>query len=365
MPLDQDQFREIISGRRTDVRARAARLALRMASLGYGLAVRVRNGLYDRRVLRTHRVNIPVCCVGNLTTGGTGKTPLVAWLARSMGEKGLRVAILTRGYKARALETPHGVTMNGDEPAELAAACPGVPVIVNADRVAGAAEATRNHGAQVLLMDDGFQHRRLARDLDIVTIDAAAPFGYGRLLPAGLLREPIAGLKRAHAVVLTRSDQVSGETLGQIEARIRQIRRDLVIARAIHAPVEARQSDGPDISLGELKDKRVFAFCGLGNPGAFFATVRACGCVLAGSRAYNDHYAYADCDLADLCRTACSQGAGLLLTTQKDWTKIASLNRPVEPLPVAYLAIELQFTSGRNLLNTLIERALGSTISPL
>ncbi len=364
MPLDQDQFRAIVSGRRRDVWARVARGALWIASLGYRLVVGVRNRLYDLGLLKSHRANVPVVCVGNLTTGGTGKTPLVAWLAKVVGEKGLHTAILTRGYKAETKETPHGVTTNSDEPAELAQGCPGVPVIVNGDRVAGAAEAVRNHSVQVLLMDDGFQHRRLGRDLDIVTIDATVPFGYGRLLPAGLLREPIGSLKRAGAVVLTRSDQVSEEKLSQIESRIRQVRPDLVLARSVHAPVGARQSDGPDIPLEELKGKKVFAFCGLGNPTAFFATVQACGCVLAGSQAFNDHHAYADHDLVDLCDTARSQGAELLLTTQKDWTKIAPLPKPEDVVPMAYLAIALQFTSGRDALIALIERTLAGTMPP-
>lgn len=364
MALDQDQFRAIVSGRRRDVWARVARSALTVISLGYRLIVGVRNKLYDRGLLKSHRASVPVLCVGNLTTGGTGKTPLVAWLARFVAEKGLRPAILTRGYKARTTETPHGVTTNSDEPAELAQGCPGVPVIVNGDRVAGAAEAVRNHDAQVLLMDDGFQHRRLGRDLDIIAIDATVPFGYGRLLPAGFLREPVSSLKRAGAVVVTRSDQVSEDTLSQIESRIRQVRPDLVIARSVHAPIGARRSDGPDIGLDELQGKKVFAFCGLGNPKAFFATVQACGCLLAGSQAFNDHHAYTDDDLAKLHETARSKGAELLLTTQKDWTKIAFLPRPKDAVPMAYLAIALQFTTGQDALNALIDRTLAGTIPP-
>jgi tetraacyldisaccharide 4'-kinase len=369
MPFDQDQFRAIVSGRRRDARARLARFLLAVASLGYRAAVLVRNGLYDRRVLRSHRAAVPVICVGNLTTGGTGKTPLVAWLAHLTAEEGLHPAMLTRGYKARRVCTAHHDTKAGnahptDEPAELAQACPGVPVIVNPDRVAGAAEAVRSHDAQVLLMDDGFQHRRLMRDLDIVTIDATTPFGYGRLLPAGFLREPVGSLRRAHALVLTRCDQVCEETLGRIETQIRRIRSDLLVVRAVHAPVGARRSDGVDIPLQELKGKKVFAFCGLGNPAAFFATVQACGCVLVGSQAYNDHYTYTDRNLADLYLAARSQGADLLLTTQKDWTKIAALSRTGETMPAAYLAISLQFTDGGNALRALIERALAGTISP-
>jgi tetraacyldisaccharide 4'-kinase len=370
MSFDQDQLRAIVSGRRSDARARLARFLLAVASLGYRAAVLIRNGLYNHRILRSHRAAVPVICVGNLTTGGTGKTPLVAWLARLMAGEGLRPAILTRGYKARRVCTAHhnAKVANAhptDEPAELAQACPGVPVIVNPDRVAGAAEAVRSHDAQVLLMDDGFQHRRLARDLDIVTIDATAPFGYGRLLPAGFLREPVSGLRRAHAVVLTRSDQVCEETLGQIETQIRRIRSNLLIARAIHAPVGARRSDDDEIPLEDLKGKKVFAFCGLGNPEAFFATVQASGCVLAGSQTYNDHHTYTDQNLADLHRAARSQGADLLLTTQKDWTKTAALSGTSETVPMVYLAVSLQFTSGGDPLRALIERTLAVTIPPL
>ncbi len=358
--MDQQTYRKLISGQISPWLGIPSRMLLTILSWPYSLITRFRNWLYTHDLLRVHQVGVPVVCVGNLTTGGTGKTPLVVWLARLMGQKGLRAAVLTRGYKAR--KTPDGVTTNTDEPAELAASCPGVPVIVNPDRVAGAAEAIRNHGAQVLLMDDGFQHRRLGRDLDIVAVDATCPFGYGRLLPAGLLREPLSGLTRAHVVVLTRSDQVSEETLRQIETEIRQVNPDLVVARSIHAPVGARGGDGVEIPLEELKGKRVLAFCGLGNPAAFFTTVRACGCVLAGSRTYDDHYAYAQHDLADLCQAARSCGAELLLTTQKDWTKIAPLNRPDEAIPTAYLAVELRFTAGGDPLRALIEQTLAGTI---
>lgn len=369
--MDQQTYRKLISGQISPWLGIPGRILLTLLSWPYSLVTLFRNWLYTQGWLRVRRVGVPVVCVGNLTTGGTGKTPLVVWLARLMGQKGLRAAVLTRGYKARRVCTAHHDPKVGnahpttDEPAELAQACPGVPVIVNPDRVAGAAEAIRNHGAQVLLMDDGFQHRRLGRDLDIVTIDATCPFGYGRLLPAGLLREPLTGLTRAHAVVMTRSDQVSEEALRQIETEIRQMNPDLVVARSIHAPVGARRGDGVEIPLEELKGKRVFAFCGLGNPAAFFATVQACGGVLAGSRAYDDHYAYAQGDLTDLCQAARSCGAELLLTSQKDWTKIAPLNRPDEAVPTAYLAVELRFTAGGDPLRALIEQTLAGTIPAL
>jgi len=340
---------------------RAAIAVLTLLSCPYSAAVRLRNRLYSNGLLKSHHADVPTICVGNLTTGGTGKTPLVVWLCRKIDQKSkikdqkCRVAILTRGYRTRKDEPT-------DEPALLAAQCPDVPVVVNPDRVAGAAEAIRTHGAQVLVMDDGFQHRRLARDLDIVAVDATAPFGYGRLLPAGLLREPIAGLKRAHAVVLTRCNQVSEDALTRVEARIREANRDLVVARSIHTPVAVRTSDGEEIPLTRLTDKPVFAFCGIGNPEAFFRTIRELGVVSVGSRTFDDHHNYTAEDLADIHKQATEQQASLVLTTQKDWTKVVRSTLPESPPPLAYLAIDVRITAGEEMLTALIDRVLGSRI---
>lgn len=356
--MDQQSYRKLISGQAAPVLGTPVRFLLLLLSWLYGLIVRVRNGLYSRHWLSIQSVELPVLCVGNLTTGGTGKTPLVIWLARLLMDQGLRVAILTRGYR-----TKQGVL--GDEPAELTSACPGVAVIVNPDRVAGAGEAIRHHGAQVLLMDDGFQHRRLARALDIAVIDATLPFGYGRLLPAGLLREPLSGLRRAHAAVITRSDQVAEEQLDQIEAQIHRINPNVPIARAIHAPVGARLIDGSEISLEQLRNRRVFAFSGLGNPDAFIRTIEDCGCILAGSQAFNDHYHYTSHCLAEIYDKSRSCGADLILTTAKDWSKIIPLIPPEPPARTAYLAVELRFTGEGKPLTNLIDRAVAGTIRTL
>lgn len=355
MTINQDQFVAIISGRRRDAGAGVARALLRTGSLGYRLAVSVRNRLYNHRLLRTHRVGVPVLCIGNLTTGGTGKTPLVVWLCRHVREKGLGCAILTRGYRTQKGKL-------SDEPALLAAQCPDVPVVVNPDRVAGATEAIRDHGAQVLVMDDGFQHRRLARDLDIIAIDATNPCGYGRVLPAGLLREPLTGLKRAHAALLTRCDQVADEAIARIEEEIRRINRNLVIARSIHAPVAARTATGAEVPLEQMRGKRVFAFCGIGNPQAFSRTVLQLGATLVGTRAFDDHYRYTPQDLKAVQDQARSLDAALVLTTQKDWTKIEPSELPQRDPPLACLTIDLQITAGEELLTALIDRVLSGKI---
>jgi tetraacyldisaccharide 4'-kinase len=401
--LSQTIYLKIISGQVPGLIGVPARLALTPFSWPYSAVVRLRNRLYTNGWLKAYKVGAPVLCVGNLTTGGTGKTPLVVWLCRYLGDKQLRCAILTRGYKTRPGEI-------SDEPALLSARCPGAAVVVNPDRVAGAAKAIRDHRAQVLVMDDGFQHRRLARDLDIIALDATQPFGYGRLLPAGLLREPVAGLRRAHAVVLTRCDQAPAEALERLEAGIRRVNPQLVVARSVHAPVgilglpgterqpagppakkeqesaRARKPaipqvgdldavaprasvcasgetpDGADSNLDLLRGKRLLVFCGIGNPGSFFRTVEHLGGQLVGARAYNDHYGYGAGDLARICQEAAGQGADLILTTQKDWTKIARLARPPGAPPLACLTMELQIVAGERKLTGLIDRALGGTM---
>ncbi len=353
--LDQTTYLRIISGEAPGVIGGTARLALTVLSWPYAAAVRVRNHLYTSGRLKAYRAGVPVICVGNLTTGGTGKTPLVVWLYRYLREEQVRCAILTRGYKVQAGEL-------SDEPALLATQCPDTAVIVNPDRVAGAAEAVRQHNAQVLVMDDGFQHRRLSRDLDIVAIDATQPFGYGRLLPAGLLREPITGLSRAHAVVLTRCDQVSQNALKRIEDDVRRINPDLVVARSSHVPTGIRTAAGTGIAVEQLRGQRVFAFCGIGNPQSFFHTIERAGGVLVGSTVYDDHYRYIVGDLERICGEATGQKASLVLTTQKDWTKISRWAVPHEDPPLACLTVELQITTGTDRLTALIDRVLGGTM---
>jgi tetraacyldisaccharide 4'-kinase len=353
--LSQRTYLRIIAGDTPGPVGVPARLVLTALSWPYSAIVRVRNHLYATGRLKAQKVPIPVICVGNLTTGGTGKTPLVAWLCRYFREKRVHGAILTRGYKVQQDDL-------SDEPALLAAQCPDTAVIINPDRVAGAREAICHHHAQVLVMDDGFQHRRLSRDLDIVAIDATLPFGYGKLLPAGLLREPVTGLRRAGAVVLTRCDEFPEDTLQRIEDEIRRINPELVIARSCHVPTGIRTLAGTEIDVEQLRDQRVFAFCGIGNPRSFFRTVEQSGGVLVGATAYDDHYHYAVGDLERIGREAAARSASLILTTQKDWTKITRWADPRKHPRLACLTVELQIRAGADRLTALLDRVLGGTM---
>jgi len=360
--LNQEDYRQLVSGRARGPFAGLLRAFLGVLACFYSLAIRLRNFFYDVGLFKAHPASAAVISIGNITAGGTGKTPLVVWLCNEITQnpklrtQDCTCAILTRGYKA-------GQGPLLDEPAILAQSCPDVRVVVNPERVVGAAEAIA-FGANVLIMDDGFQHRRLARDVDIVAIDATIPFGYGKILPAGLLREPVDSLKRADAVVITRCGQVTEEQLAGLEKKIRDIHPNLVIAKSSHAPVQAISEDGGQISLGELKGKKVFAFCGIGNPQAFFSTLDEVGVNLAGSRILDDHHRYSEGCVGDISEQGRGLNAEIVLTTQKDWSKVSPLLPAEKEPPFAYLAIEMRFLAGAQELTSLIEGAIAGRIRP-
>jgi len=378
--LNQEDYRKLISGRSRGMGAILLRFFLYIASIFYQLAVHMRNFLYSKGWLKIYQADAIVISVGNITVGGTGKTPLVIWLCKYLQKEKVPCAILTRGYKATQ-DTRHKTQGQIDEPGILAESCPQARVIVNADRVASANEAVNKISAKVLIMDDGFQHRRLARDFDIVTIDAMRPFGYGKLLPAGLSREPVDSLRRADAVVITRSNQVSESELNKIEEKIQKIKLSIVIARSIHNPVcvkytepaEAEIRERNEImdsylrrndSIEQLKGKKVFAFCGIGNPDAFIETVKGLGVNLVGVKIYNDHYRYADEDIVDIRTKAKGLNAELVLTTQKDFSKLPTVKRQARSdIPLGYLAIELKLVRGEDAITRLIKDALAGKMA--
>ena len=359
--MDQQAYRRLISGQTEGLAAAVLRILLLILSLIYCSVIRLRNFLYARGAFKTYRSDVPVISVGNITAGGTGKTPLVIWVCRLLEERGISTAILTRGYKS-AQRSKDPVPGCGDEPAVLAESCPKAKVIVNPDRVAGANQAVSEFAAQALVMDDGFQHRRLHRDLDIVTIDATEPFGFGSILPAGLLREPVSSLKRAGAAVITRSDQVSDEQLARLESKLNLTNPKMAIAKTTHTALYAKSADGKEIDLDQLACKKIFAFCGIGNPQAFFQTIKQNNAILVGSKIYDDHYRYSDGDIAYIREQARKAGAEMILTTQKDFNKISHYTPKNGDITLAYLAVELKFTAGEDKIRQLIEAALAGKI---
>ncbi len=365
----EQSYLKVISGQRKGPWGVVFRFFLGIAAIGYSIIIRIRNFLYDKGYLKAHRVDAAVISIGNITVGGTGKTPLVIRLCKQIQDfksqiSNCNCAVLTRGYKSQTQQQATRM----DEVAILTESCPEAKVVVNPDRVAGAAEAINKFSAKVLIMDDGFQHRRLARDLDIVAIDAMRPFGYEKVFPAGLLREPLTSLKRADAVIITRCDQVSNDELKLIENKLISISPKMILVRSIHAPVDVQTIYERRMGVEQLKGKKVFAFCGIGNPDAFLDTIRRLGAQLVGSKVYNDHYHYTDNCIVDIHRRAENLKVDMILTTKKDWTKmISNLKSQISDskwtLPFAYLEIEIKFLSGEDKLTHLIEKTLAGTIS--
>lgn len=354
---EPETFKRIVDGTSRGGGAALARVALAGLSLPYGLAVAARNAAYDSGVLPTHPAPIPVISVGNLTLGGTGKTPLVAWVARRLLHQGLRPAIVSRGYAARPGE-------RSDEAAELHALVPEVAHVMNRDRVAGARSAAAA-GAQVAILDDGFQHRRLRRDLDIVAVDATDPFGCDRLFPRGLLREPIRGIRRASVVVLTRATSVDADRRREIRMAVTAACGGRLAAswvEAEHRPVALRSADGTTQPLDQLAGRRIAAFAGIGNPAAFRGTLQSLGAEVASFTGFPDHHPYADTDL-DRLAARLPADACLAVTTLKDLVKI---DRPrLGGLPLVALEIALTPLSGGERIEEAIDDAVHARRSDL
>lgn len=327
----------------------SATIALTPLSGLYGLLINRRNGLYRRGVFQSHHVDVPVISVGNLTLGGTGKTPLVLRIAQALAEQGLRVCILTRGYRRNSkgrVVVSDGTSViaaaneAGDEALMLAEATNGkVAVVCDANRLAGARWATQNLKSDVIVLDDGFQHRRLARDLDIVVIDATNPWGNGHLLPAGTLREPLSGLCRANCFVITRANDQ-----GQVAA-LREELETINAAAPIFTAVTriskiTRLTDEQTVDIESVTDA-VTAFCAIGNPNSFFSLLTTAGIRMANQRAFRDHHYFAQSDIDSIETAARAAGVGILMTTAKDAVKLRTLSFGL-PCYVVDITIDIQ-----------------------
>jgi tetraacyldisaccharide 4'-kinase len=332
--MDEAAYLRLIQGQTSGPLAVGARMALGLAAVPYRLAVAGRNLAFGRGWKAVHRAAVPVVSVGNLTLGGTGKTPMVEWVARWFRARDVRVAILSRGYgQAEGLN---------DEGRVLEENLPDVPHLQGADRVALAGIAVEELESQVLVLDDGFQHRRLARELDIVLLDALEPFGLGRLCPRGLLREPIGSLRRAGVVVLSRADLVEGEQRREIRRRAeRHAGTALAWVEARHAPIDLVDHAGGSRPLADLSGARVAAFCGIGNPEGFRRTLEGLGVVIVGFRAFPDHHPYSAADVSDLAAWAAGLGADLALTTQKDLVKLRTPRLGAVPLLALRIGLDI------------------------
>jgi tetraacyldisaccharide 4'-kinase len=345
--FDPAKFRDLVSGRRRGPVAALLRGVLGLAEPCYAAAVRWRNRRYDRGGATIHRVGVPVVSVGNLTLGGTGKTPLVRWIAQWFRDRGIPAAVVSRGYGAQSGDA-------NDEALELRRLLPDVPHVQNADRVAAARKAVAEFGCRAIVLDDGFQHRRIGRDFDIVLLDALSPFGFGHVFPRGTLREPIEGLRRADVVVLSRADLLDPAQREEIWRTVRAHAPTAICAEAVHAPRSLISAGGERMPLDATWDQPVAALCGIGNPTGFRHTLEQCGCQTAGFREFPDHHRYTPRDVQRLARWADELEVSAVLCTCKDLVKLAVDRLGDKPLWA--VRIEIEFLTGQAALESRLRR---------
>ncbi len=347
---EHSPYRRIISGQ-TGIWSLPVRALLRAGEVVYSGAVALRNRHYDRHGPRAV-LPVPVISVGNITVGGTGKTPFVIDLIQRLEGMGYSPAAVSRGFKA-PMDEPN------DEERLIRKRCPSVVCLADPDRTRAAKSACSRHGADVIVLDDAFQHRRLGRSLDIVLVDATCPFGYDHLLPRGLLREPISSLARAGLVVLTRCDQTSPVELARIADRIRIFNGDLPLIKCSHRVTGIERLGGTPTDK-TLTGKRAVLFAGIARPAAFVATVCALDVNVVGHRWWPDHHRYRRRDVDTLLTGARFAPYDVLITTEKDAVKLEGLGA-LDHMPIYVVKISIGFMEdGSTMLQHVLERALKS-----
>ncbi len=358
---------DVIMGRREGTLAALFGAFLQVCSWLFSGIVQLRLWLYRHRIFRDQPLGCLVVVVGNLTVGGTGKTPVVEKFARALHDRGRKVAILSRGYKSKAPplwkkwwfwlnhteDAPPRIVSDGrtvlldsefagDEPFMLARNLPGVVVLVDKDRVKAGAYAIKHFGCDTLVLDDGFQYLPLKGRLNLLLVDKTNPFGNGHLLPRGILREPIKHLKRASYVFLTKSKGVRDD---ELEAMIRRFNPGAEIIECAHKPQYLQRLDnGERLPLSTLAGKKIGAFSGIAAPESFEAFLRETGAKLGYTKRYLDHHRFTSDDLDTVFAEALAAGVELLITTEKDAVRLDATRKI--PVPCYYLRLEIEILRG-------------------
>jgi tetraacyldisaccharide 4'-kinase len=356
---------DVILGRRRGVRAALLRGLLYALSFIYERLVQLRLFLYRHRIFREHTLGCLVISIGNLTVGGTGKTPIVEKFARALRAGGRRVAILSRGYKSIPRPSPRkgffgkkepspprvvsdGKSLlldsrtAGDEPYMLANNLKDVVVLVDKDRVKSGLFAIKELKADTLLLDDGLQYLHLKHRLDIVLIDRQAPFGNEHLLPRGTLREPPRNLRRASYIFITKS---TGEPNDELIQRIRRYNRTAEIIECAHQPLHLQNVlTGEQIPLERLRDTYVGSICGIAAPESFEDGLRKLGARLELSKRYTDHHRYTEAELQSFITRCVRRDLEMIVTTEKDAVRFPRLTKT--DVPIFFLRVEIEILSG-------------------
>jgi tetraacyldisaccharide 4'-kinase len=335
--------------------------------MGYRGLVGAREWLYRRGVLRSRALGAVVVSIGNLTVGGTGKTPATEFAVLTLTALGRHAAIVSRGYRRRSrgvqvVADTASIRLEpddaGDEPFLLARRLPGVPVVVGSNRHEAARLAVARFGVDAIVLDDGFQHRTLHKDLEIVMVRAGTPWGNGRLLPGGPLREPLSGLARADLIVATGVQDAGDAAVVQRHAG--RWAPGVPVLAATYVPAECWRAGRMEaLPLERIAGLRLLAFAGIAAPASFERTLRGLGARLEDFTAFDDHHWYSPADLARLAERAAALELDGLVTTEKDWVRLRALALPSRPLYV--VSIRLELVSGAAEWRTAFERACRKT----
>lgn len=369
----EQRLLKVISKEVRGKRAACLRGLLKVLSWVFGLMVQLRLLLYRHRIMRANSLGCQVISVGNVTVGGTGKTPVVETFAQSLQQKGRKVAVLSRGYKSRKIpfwqklmnkkdRLPRVVSdgerlllnsdLAGDEPYMLASNLPDVVVLVDKDRVKAGKYAIRKFGCDTLVLDDGFQYLRLQHRLDIVLVDYTNPFGYNRVLPRGLLREPMRNLKRAGFIFITKCPP---EGAPELKAKLRELNPHAEISECRHSSKYLKNLyTREQMNLDFLRGRKVAAVSGIAVPESFEGAVRNLGAEIVHSAQYADHHRYTQQEIIETINRAVGAGAEMIVTTEKDAVRFPRIERC--DLPVIYLRVEIEMLSGAEAFNDWIDR---------
>ncbi|HTE20038.1 MAG TPA: tetraacyldisaccharide 4'-kinase, partial [Armatimonadota bacterium] len=367
----ESRWHSVVSGEDRSWRASLGRGGLGLLAGLYELGITTYRAGFDTGLLRPTRLPCPVISIGNLTVGGTGKTTTVRWIARRLLERGLRPAILSRGYGAKSparhtadddeavtvVAGPEGVRLptsaSGDEPQLLARSLPGVPVLIGKKRVLSGRHAVAEFGIDACILDDAFQYWRLEKDLEIVLVNATNPFGYGRILPRGMLREPLRALRRADAAILTHAAWADEGERDRLREQLLKWNPGLELAEARHVPVLLRDHrTGAAVELDVVRERKWLALSALGQPGAFERTLAELGAVEPASARFPDHHAYTEADLAQIADRVKQEQLAGVVTTEKDSVKIPA--GWLRDTPCCVVEIDLQFLDGQERIETLL-----------
>lgn len=366
----KNNYLRLLQGKKKGPLVPIALFFLLLASYFYGIVILLRNILYRIRFLPRRKLKIPVISIGNITIGGTGKTPLVRLVADLIRKKGLVPAILIRGYKGSfkgeyaVVADGHSILMDseqaGEEALMLATQLPGVPVIIGASRYAAGQYAVEELGVDAVILDDGFQHRNLERDLDIIAIDATNPFGYGYIFPRGLLREPRWSLRRGDIVILTKADYLPLKRRERILEKLKRLLgKKGKIIQARHRPMWLRDFTGEKERGLTLNKKKVIAFSGIGDPASFERTLESMGAELVLRLRFPDHHRYTQEELLEIFSMAFMRGAEMIITTEKDIVGLPDELKDLiagQEMGLWVLGIEAEISEGKEILEETINQ---------